>query len=101
MTPGLCSLILRQARFRPVADLRDLIGRLRADVLRAGGDARRPMGLLGRGYRKVGKSSLPRAWRSLEHRHTHVALDDAIEQGTLFANMLKANARRGEASGPV
>lgn len=51
------------------------------------------MGMLGRGYRKVGKSSLPRAWRSPEHRHTHVALDDAIEQGALFANMLKANRR--------
>jgi len=23
--------------------------------------------------------------------HTHVALDDAIEQGQLFCNMLKAN----------
>jgi len=23
--------------------------------------------------------------------HTHVALDDAIEQGRLFCNMLKAN----------
>jgi DNA polymerase III alpha subunit (gram-positive type) len=25
------------------------------------------------------------------HRHTHVALDDAIEQGALFCNMLKEN----------
>jgi hypothetical protein len=27
--------------------------------------------------------------------HTHVALDDAIEQGALFCNMLKANLGKG------
>jgi hypothetical protein len=46
MTPGLFSLVLRQARFRPVTDLNDLIGRLRAEAARAAGDSRRPMGFL-------------------------------------------------------
>ena len=27
--------------------------------------------------------------------HTHVAIDDAIEQGRLFCNMLKANLAAG------
>jgi hypothetical protein len=35
---------------------------------------------------------LPRSWRLPDRPHTHIALDDAIEQGLLFANMLKANA---------
>jgi transitional endoplasmic reticulum ATPase len=46
MTPGLFSLVLRQARFRPVTDLNDLIGRLRAEAARVAGDSRRPMGFL-------------------------------------------------------
>ncbi len=35
------------------------------------------------------KRNMPRAWFG-PGRHTHVALDDAIEQGELFCNMLRA-----------
>ncbi|WP_179404146.1 exonuclease [Burkholderia guangdongensis] len=38
-------------------------------------------------YRKAIKPRLPKRWFD-EHPHTHVALDDAIEQGALFCNML-------------
>jgi hypothetical protein len=38
-------------------------------------------------YRKCIKPRLPQRWFD-EHPHTHVALDDAIEQGALFCNML-------------
>jgi hypothetical protein len=31
---------------------------------------------------------MPKHWFD-DHPHTHVALDDAIEQGALFCNMLK------------
>jgi len=58
------------------------------------------MGMLGRGYRQVRKNALPKVWRPPDHPHTHIALDDAIEQGLLFANMLKANAALAR-SGPA
>ena len=45
------------------------------------------MALLDSGYRDATKRNMPRRWFS-KRRHTHVALDDAIEQGELFANML-------------
>ena len=45
------------------------------------------MGKLGRRYGEVGKHRLPKSWIP-EARHTHVALDDAIEQGQLFMNMM-------------
>jgi len=38
-------------------------------------------------YRKAIKPRLPKHWFD-ELPHTHVALDDAIEQGALFCNML-------------
>jgi len=38
-------------------------------------------------YRKCIKPRLPQRWFD-DHPHTHVALDDAIEQGALFCNML-------------
>lgn len=45
------------------------------------------MALLGKGYRDATKRNMPKRWfDSLPH--THVALDDAIEQGALFCNML-------------
>ena len=43
-----------------------------------------------REYRLTVKSNLPSRWFD-EHPHTHVALDDAIEQGALFCNMLEEN----------
>ncbi|MBL9136917.1 MAG: 3'-5' exoribonuclease [Verrucomicrobiales bacterium] len=51
------------------------------------------MVMLGKDYRRTVKRAMPRRWfDDLPHRHR--ALDDAIEQGTLFCNML-AEARKG------
>ena len=47
------------------------------------------MVLLKCGYRDATKRRMPRAWFG-PARHTHVALDDAVEQGELFRNMLAA-----------
>ena len=47
------------------------------------------MAVLNSDYRATSKSQLPPEWfEALPH--THIALDDAIEQGALFCNMLKA-----------
>ena len=46
------------------------------------------MCLLGKGYRDSGKRNMPKRWFD-EAPHTHVALDDALEQGALFCNMLR------------
>ena len=48
------------------------------------------MALLGGEYRASSKKNMPRQWFG-EQPHTHVALDDAIEQGRLFCNMLRGN----------
>lgn len=48
--------------------------------------------MLGREYRRSGKGKMPRRWFD-DTPHTHKAVDDAIEQGALFCNML-AEARR-------
>jgi len=47
------------------------------------------MAKLGTEYRNSTKRNMPKAWFS-DRPHTHVALDDAIEQGELFMNMLAA-----------
>ena len=49
--------------------------------------------VLGKSYRASTKGTMPKRWFS-QARHTHVALDDAIEQGELFCNMLQEH--RGE-----
>jgi DNA polymerase III alpha subunit (gram-positive type) len=41
-------------------------------------------------YRKATKKNMPKEWFS-DEPHTHIAEQDAIEQGKLFINMLKAN----------
>lgn len=41
-------------------------------------------------YQESSKKNMPIHWFD-EFPHTHVALDDAIEQGALFCNMLKDN----------
>jgi hypothetical protein len=51
------------------------------------------MALLGTEYRQSVKRNMPREWFD-PLPHTHRALDDAIEQGALFCNMLAANRRR-------
>src|SRR5215203_2371555 len=50
------------------------------------------MAVLGTEYRATTKRSMPRRWFS-PLKHNHVALDDALEQGALFCNML-AEARQ-------
>src|SRR5690349_12339657 len=47
------------------------------------------MALLGTDYRATSKRAMPRSWFD-DAPHSHVALDDAIEQGALFCNMLAA-----------
>lgn len=54
------------------------------------------MAMLKTGYRDSTKRNMPRQWFD-KLPHTHVALDDAIEQGALFCNMLRHN--RGETAG--
>ncbi len=51
------------------------------------------MALLRTGYSESVKRNMPKHWFD-EHPHTHVALDDAIEQGALFCNMLAENLRQ-------
>jgi len=52
------------------------------------------MALLKTGYRRSTKRNMPRRWfETLPH--THVALDDAIEQGALFCNMLRESRENG------
>jgi len=46
------------------------------------------MALLGTSYRKSNKKSWPKKWFSKDKRHTHVAVEDAVEQGYIFLNML-------------
>jgi hypothetical protein len=46
------------------------------------------MAMLKLPYRESTKKNMPKRWFD-PHRHTHVAVDDAIEQGALFCNMLR------------
>jgi DNA polymerase III alpha subunit (gram-positive type) len=50
------------------------------------------MAMLKCGYREASKQRMPQHWLR-ELPHTHVALDDALEQGYLFCNMLAENRR--------
>jgi hypothetical protein len=49
------------------------------------------MAVLKTTWKQTGKDRMPKAWFG-DRRHTHQALDDAIEQGELFCNILKANS---------
>lgn len=49
------------------------------------------MALLRRPYRLCGKRSMPAEWIA-PTPHTHVAIDDALEQGRIFCNMMRSNA---------
>jgi DNA polymerase III alpha subunit (gram-positive type) len=46
------------------------------------------MSLMNCEYRKATKKNMPQKWFG-KSKHNHIALDDAIEQGELFCNMLK------------
>lgn len=51
------------------------------------------MVLSGKEYRQCSKKNMPKRWFD-DLPHSHVALDDAIEQGALFCNMLAECRRR-------
>lgn len=51
------------------------------------------MALMGCDYRDATKSRMPKEWFD-NLPHTHMVLDDAIEQGALFCNMLAASRRK-------
>lgn len=53
------------------------------------------MALLKRPYRESTKRNMPKRWFDEGLPHTHQALDDAIEQGALFCNMLAELRGRG------
>ena len=55
------------------------------------------MGMRKGEFRHTTRSYLPRRWFDEGLPHTHVALDDALEQGALFCNMLAENG--GPATG--
>jgi len=54
-----------------------------------------------RQYRHVGKRQLPPEWIDEGVPHTHVALDDAIEQGCIIVNMIRANLGLPHMSGMI
>ena len=55
------------------------------------------MAILGCDYRKAVKGNMPRAW-FFSSRHTHIALDDALEQGVLLCNMLAERDKQRDAA---
>lgn len=58
------------------------------------------MALLGSSFRDASKRAFPARWRPPGRPHTHVALDDALEQGEIFCAMLvEARARLGKPGG--
>jgi hypothetical protein len=54
--------------------------------------------LMGLPYREATKRRMPKRWFD-RLPHNHIALDDAIEQGALFCNMLKERALLGVVPG--
>lgn len=50
------------------------------------------MAMLKKDYRQSVKRNMPKQWFD-QLPHTHIALDDAIEQGALFCNMLAENTK--------
>lgn len=53
------------------------------------------MAMFGTEYRRSTKRNMPKRWFD-DLPHTHLALDDAIEQGALFCNMLAEYQKRRE-----
>ncbi len=53
------------------------------------------MAKLGSSYRNTSKRTMPKHWFD-DLPHTHVALDDALEQGTLFCNMLNSGGGKAD-----
>jgi len=51
-------------------------------------------GYLGCEFQDATKGKMPKEWFP-DNKHTHVAVDDAIEQGQLFLNIMKARLAEG------
>ena len=52
---------------------------------------------MGAGYREGGKTSMPQHWRTGTGTHTHLAIDDALEQGRLFMRIVRElSVQRGD-----
>lgn len=47
------------------------------------------MALLGTRFRESVKRNYPKQWMPVKGKHTHIALEDALEQGIILCNMLK------------
>jgi hypothetical protein len=58
------------------------------------------MAVLKAEYRESTKRNFPKQWFE-KLPHTHIAVDDAIEQGALFCNMLKFNLAARPSSAPA
>jgi hypothetical protein len=54
------------------------------------------MAMMKTDFHQTTKRTMPKRWFD-RLPHTHIALDDAIEQGALFCNMLAENVRPSEA----
>jgi len=44
-------------------------------------------------FQATSRTYLPKRWFDADLPHTHVALDDAREQGAMFCNMLAENRK--------
>lgn len=51
------------------------------------------MAKLGTTFKGTIKKTMPKSWFNPANKHTHVALDDAIEQGHLFIQMLRHESK--------
>ncbi|MBA1149089.1 exonuclease [Ectothiorhodospiraceae bacterium WFHF3C12] len=51
------------------------------------------MALMGTGFKDTVKGRMPESWFD-DMPHTHIALDDALEQGAMFCNILAARESR-------
>lgn len=56
-------------------------------------------GVTAKPFRQCTKRNMPKRWFPKDKPHTHVALDDAKEQGELFVNILRENLTRAAAQG--
>ena len=55
------------------------------------------MGMRRVSFRHTSRTYLPKRWFDAAHQHTHVALDDALEQGAAFCKMYAENMADKEA----
>jgi len=52
------------------------------------------MAVLGKPFRKVSKKTMPKKWFEGLPKHTHRAVDDAIEQGALFCRIMEDTGKQ-------